>query len=41
MTKVNLGSLKVDALSQEEVITQIKSKLLRSAEHWLQKMHQS
>jgi exopolysaccharide biosynthesis WecB/TagA/CpsF family protein len=32
MTKVNLGSLKVDALSQEEVITQIKSKLLRSAE---------
>jgi N-acetylglucosaminyldiphosphoundecaprenol N-acetyl-beta-D-mannosaminyltransferase len=32
MTKVNLGSLKVDALSQEEVITQIKSKLLKSVE---------
>ena len=32
MTKVNLGSLKVDALSQEEVITQIKSELLKSAE---------
>ena len=32
MTKINLGSLKVDALSQEEVITQIKSKLLKSAE---------
>jgi N-acetylglucosaminyldiphosphoundecaprenol N-acetyl-beta-D-mannosaminyltransferase len=32
MTKVNLGSLKVDALSKEEVITQIKSKLLKSAE---------
>ena len=32
MTKVNLGSLKVDALSQEEVITQIKSKLLKSTE---------
>jgi len=32
MTKVNLGYLKVDSLSQEEVITQIKSKLLRSAE---------
>ena len=32
MTKVNLGSLKVDALSQEEVITRIKSKLLKSAE---------
>jgi N-acetylglucosaminyldiphosphoundecaprenol N-acetyl-beta-D-mannosaminyltransferase len=32
MTKVNLGSLKVDALSQEEVITQIKSKILRSIE---------
>jgi N-acetylglucosaminyldiphosphoundecaprenol N-acetyl-beta-D-mannosaminyltransferase len=32
MTKVNLGSLKVDALSQEEVITQIKSKTLKSVE---------
>ena len=32
MTKVNLGSLKVDALLQEEVITRIKSKLLKSAE---------
>jgi N-acetylglucosaminyldiphosphoundecaprenol N-acetyl-beta-D-mannosaminyltransferase len=32
MTKVNLGSLKVDALSQEEVITRIKSELLKSAE---------
>jgi N-acetylglucosaminyldiphosphoundecaprenol N-acetyl-beta-D-mannosaminyltransferase len=32
MTKVNLGSLKVDALSQEEVITEIKSKLLKSTE---------
>jgi N-acetylglucosaminyldiphosphoundecaprenol N-acetyl-beta-D-mannosaminyltransferase len=32
MTKVNLGSFKVDALSKEEVITQIKSKLLKSAE---------
>jgi N-acetylglucosaminyldiphosphoundecaprenol N-acetyl-beta-D-mannosaminyltransferase len=32
MTKVNLGSLKVDALSQEEVITRIKSRLLKSAE---------
>jgi len=32
MTKVNLGSLKVDALSQEEVITQIKSKILKSVE---------
>ena len=32
MTKVNLGSLKVDALSQEEVVTQIKSKLLKSLE---------
>jgi N-acetylglucosaminyldiphosphoundecaprenol N-acetyl-beta-D-mannosaminyltransferase len=32
MTKINLGSFKVDALSQEEVITQIKSKLLKSAE---------
>ena len=32
MTKVHLGSLKVDALSQEEVITRIKSKLLKSAE---------
>jgi len=32
MTKINLGSFKVDALSQEEVIKQIKSKLLKSAE---------
>ena len=32
MTKINLGSFKVDALSKEEVITQIKSKLLKSAE---------
>jgi len=32
MTKINLGSFKVDALSQEEVITQIKSKLLKSSE---------
>ena len=32
MTKVNLGSLKVDALSQEEVISQIKSKILKSVE---------
>ena len=32
MTKINLGSFKVDALSQEEVISQIKSKLLKSAE---------
>ena len=32
MTKINLGSFKVDALSQGEVITQIKSKLLKSAE---------
>jgi N-acetylglucosaminyldiphosphoundecaprenol N-acetyl-beta-D-mannosaminyltransferase len=32
MTKVNLGSFKVDALSKEEVITQIKSKILKSAE---------
>jgi N-acetylglucosaminyldiphosphoundecaprenol N-acetyl-beta-D-mannosaminyltransferase len=32
MTKINLGSFKVDSLSQEEVITQIKSKLLKSAE---------
>jgi N-acetylglucosaminyldiphosphoundecaprenol N-acetyl-beta-D-mannosaminyltransferase len=32
MTKVYLGSFKVDALSKEEVITQIKSKLLKSAE---------
>ena len=30
MTKINLGNFKVDALSQEEVITQIKSKLLKS-----------
>ena len=32
MTKVNLGSLKVDALSQEEVVTQIKGKILKSLE---------
>jgi N-acetylglucosaminyldiphosphoundecaprenol N-acetyl-beta-D-mannosaminyltransferase len=32
MTKINLGSFKVDALSNEEVITQIKSKTLKSAE---------
>ena len=32
MTKINLGSFKVDALSQEEVITQIKSKILISFE---------
>lgn len=30
MTKINLGSFKVDALSQEEVITKIKSKVLKS-----------
>jgi len=32
MTKINLGSFKVDALSREEVITQIKSRLLKSAD---------
>jgi UDP-N-acetyl-D-mannosaminuronic acid transferase (WecB/TagA/CpsF family) len=32
MTKVNLGYLKVDALSQEEVITQIKSRIFKSVE---------
>jgi exopolysaccharide biosynthesis WecB/TagA/CpsF family protein len=32
MTKVNLGSFKVDALSQEEVLIQIKSRILKSAE---------
>ena len=32
MTKINLGSFKVDALSKEEVTTQIQSKLLKSAE---------
>ena len=32
MTKINLSSFKVDALSKEGVITQIKSKLLKSAE---------
>jgi N-acetylglucosaminyldiphosphoundecaprenol N-acetyl-beta-D-mannosaminyltransferase len=32
MTKINLGSFKVDALSKEEVTTQIKSKLLKSIE---------
>jgi N-acetylglucosaminyldiphosphoundecaprenol N-acetyl-beta-D-mannosaminyltransferase len=30
MTKINLGSFKVDALSKEEVINQIKSKILKS-----------
>jgi N-acetylglucosaminyldiphosphoundecaprenol N-acetyl-beta-D-mannosaminyltransferase len=30
MTKINLGSFKVDALSKEEVITQINVKLLKS-----------
>jgi N-acetylglucosaminyldiphosphoundecaprenol N-acetyl-beta-D-mannosaminyltransferase len=32
MTKVNLGFLKVDALSQEEVITQIKNRIHKSVE---------
>jgi exopolysaccharide biosynthesis WecB/TagA/CpsF family protein len=32
MTKINLGSFKVDVLSKEEVISQIKSKILKSAE---------
>ena len=32
MTKINLGSFKVDALSKEDVITQIKSKTLKSIE---------
>ena len=32
MTKINLGSFKVDALSKEEVITQIKSRILKSVE---------
>ena len=32
MTKINLASFKVDALSKEEVITQIKGRLLTSAE---------
>jgi N-acetylglucosaminyldiphosphoundecaprenol N-acetyl-beta-D-mannosaminyltransferase len=32
MTKISLGSFKVDALSKEEVITQIKSKILKSVE---------
>ena len=32
MTKIDLGSFKVDALSQEEVIFQIKSKILKSVE---------
>ena len=32
MTKINLGSIKVDSLSQDEVITQIKSKILKSIE---------
>jgi N-acetylglucosaminyldiphosphoundecaprenol N-acetyl-beta-D-mannosaminyltransferase len=30
MTKINLGNFKVDALSQEEVLTQINVKLLKS-----------
>ena len=32
MTKINLGSFKVNALSKEEVITQVKSKILKSVE---------
>ena len=32
MTKINLGAFKVDVLSKEEVITQIKSKILKSVE---------
>ena len=32
MNRVNLGSFQVDALSQEEVITKIKSKILKSVE---------
>jgi len=32
VTKINLTSFKVDSLSKEEVITQIKSRLLKSAE---------
>jgi N-acetylglucosaminyldiphosphoundecaprenol N-acetyl-beta-D-mannosaminyltransferase len=32
MTKINLGSFKVDALTQDEVISQIKSKILKSVE---------
>ena len=32
MTKINLGSFKVDALSQEEVITQIKNRIHKSVE---------
>ena len=32
MTKINLGYIKVDALSQDEAITQIKSKILKSVE---------
>jgi N-acetylglucosaminyldiphosphoundecaprenol N-acetyl-beta-D-mannosaminyltransferase len=32
MTKINLSSFKVDALSKGEVITQIKSKILKSVE---------
>ena len=32
MTKINLGSFKVDAMSREEVVTQIKSKILKSVE---------
>ena len=30
MTKINLGNLKVDALNQDEVISEIKSNLLKS-----------
>ena len=31
MTKVNLGDLKVDALSQDETIVEIKKELLKSS----------
>ena len=30
MTKINLGNFKVDALSQDEVISEIKRNLLKS-----------
>ena len=30
MTKINLGSFKVDALNQDEVISEIKRNLLKS-----------
>ena len=30
MTKINLGDFKVDALSQDEVISEIKKNLLKS-----------